>query len=326
MPRTLIAPFASVATALLALATLLAPGEAAAQAASSGHVRSLDEVPGTLRSPEARATWAREMQGRTPPDLLGESQRAGLTPEQIRSALVPASDAGHLALAGARRWPQQPGKLVAIACVKDAAPRFDHGPDCRDLAGEGLRIYLGVLEATGDGAPRTIARLGPLASGAVGTLPPLAWNGRAGTDMPIVMEADDGTAPATTDVAPAIWERFDLAAYRLGEGAPAFGLRGGWSEGYAGGGATFTALYLFELRDGALRAVFGAPISMFKNLAGEWNDDGTRQHDISEAANIVQVREQSHGGYPDLLVRGRDGGAGDTYRWSPQARRYQLQR
>lgn len=98
------------------------------------------------------------------------------------------------------------------------------------------------------------------------------------------------------------------------------------SEGHAGGGATFTAPYLFELRDQTLRPVFGAPVSMFKNLAGEWNEDGTRQHEISEAANIVQLKGQGPAGYPDLFVRRREGGPGDTYRWSPQAQRYEWQR
>ena len=318
MPRTALP--APVAFATLLLSSMLAAAGATAQE----HVRSLDEIPDTLRSPEARETWKREMEGRITPDLLGESQRAGLSPEQIRAALVPATDTGYLSLSGAKRWPQQTGKLVAIACVKDTAPRFDHGPDCRELD-DGLRIYVGVLESGDDSALHTIARIGPLPSGAAGLLPPLRWNGKAGTDLPIRLEDDDG-APRSTDIVPDAWERFDLAAYRLGNGAPALGLRGGWNEGYAGGGATFTALYLFELRDQMLRPVFGAPISMFKNLAGEWNEDGTRQHEISEAANIVQLRDHGPAGYPDLFVRRREGGSGDTYRWSPQAQRYELQR
>lgn len=319
MPRTASPTPAAFAACLLS--ATLAFGGARAQE----HVRSLDEIPDTLRSPEARETWKREMEGRVTPDLLGESQRAGLSPERIRAALVPATDTGHLSLSGAKRWPQQPGKLVAIACVKDAAPRFDHGPDCGDV-GNGLRIYLGVLAPGDDGTLHTIARIGPLPSGTAGLLPPLRWNGKAGTDLPIRLEDDGGSAPTSTDVVPDAWERFDLAAYRLGDGAPAFGLRGGWNEGYAGGGATFTALYLFELRQGTLRPVFGAPMSMFKNLAGEWNEDGTRQHEVSEAANIVQLKDQGPAGYPDLLVRRREGGPGDTYRWSPHARRYELQR
>ncbi len=289
--------------------------------AQSADVRSLDAARPALRTPEARAAWDREMAGRTPPDLLGETRRAGLDERQLRTALLPSSERGHATLLGAKVWPRHPGRLVAIACVTDAAPRFDHGPDCSGID-DSQRIYLGVLQVGDGGEVRTLARLGPLAAGQSGVLPPLRWNGRAGTDLPIGLEDAQGDAPATTDVAPPQWERFDLADYRLAADAPAFGLRGGWSEGYAGGGATFSALYLLELRGNALRPVFGAPISMFKNLAGDWNDDGTRQHHLEEAANVLLVRPHRHGGYPDLQVRRRGAKSGDTYRWNAALARY----
>lgn len=306
------------AAVVLHLMLLAAPSTARSQSAD---VRSLDAARPALRTPEARAAWDREMSGRTPPDLLGETRRAGLDEQRLRGALVPATERGHATLLGAKAWPRHPGRLVAIACVTDAAPRFDHGPDCSGVD-DSQRIYLGVLQVGDGGEVRTLARLGPLAAGQSGVLPPLRWNGRAGTDLPLALEGDRGDVPLATDVVPPHWERFDLADYRLSPDAPVFGLRGGWSEGYAGGGATFSALYLFELRGDALRPVFGAPISMFRNLAGDWNDDGTRQHHLEEAANVLLVRPQRHDGYPDLQVRRRGAKAGDTYRWNAASGRY----
>lgn len=298
------------------LATCLAHAASAQQ-----HAQSLGQVPALLQSPEARKAWEREMAGRTQPDLLGETRLAGLRREVVLRAVVPASGQGHATVVGAKPWPQQPGRIVAVACVVDQAPRFDHGPSCD---GDSLRVYLSVFSARHDGGLDAVATLGPLFNDAVHAAPRLEWGGNAGMDIPLMLEDDTGSG--TTDGTRARWNELDFANYALSEDTLAFGLRGGWSEGYAGGGADFSALYLFALRGNALAPVFAAPVSMLKNIAGDWNQDGTRQHDISEAANILIVKPQRHGGYHDLEMRRRGARRGDTYRWSAQQSRYRVVR
>lgn len=133
------------------------------------------------------------------------------------------------------------------------------------------------------------------------------------------LQMDEAAEPAM----PQRWERFDPAAYPLAtDGPPALGLRGVWSESYAGGGGSWSALYLFELRDDALEPVFGAGISMYRDIAGDWNADGTRGHDIDDWAGVLIVEPRAHHGYRDMRVRERGGRGGDPYRWFPAAKEY----
>ncbi|VVE37876.1 hypothetical protein PHO31112_03989 [Pandoraea horticolens] len=42
------------------------------------------------------------------------------------------------------------------------------------------------------------------------------------------------------------------------------------------------------LRD-ALRVVFAAPMMYYKTIAGDWNQDGVRNHDVYDAGNVMNV-------------------------------------
>jgi len=123
---------------------------------------------------------------------------------------------------------------------------------------------------------------------------------------------------------PSSWSRFDLAAYQLHTGEYAFGVRAGSSEGYAGGGADFEALYLFVIDGKSLRVVFAQPMAFDKMLAGEWHKDGTRSHDVSDAANALTILPSMTGGYHDLQLREKAGGKWRRrFKWSAAERRYQ---
>lgn len=265
--------------------------------------KSLDAVPGLLKSPEA--VWAEQMEGRPAPDHLGTRDLAGLDAEMLRQLLVPDIAGERIVLLGARRWTQHPGHTVAIVCYREGAARnASAAPSCE--TGDTAQV-LGVLRVSDAGDTQLVARL-RLDDGIAWPL--LAWDGT----QPLQMEEAGASA------IPERWERFDLAPYRLSDGAPALGLRGGWSEGYAGGGAFFSALYLFELRGNTLKQVFGAQMSMYRDIAGSWNDDGTREHDIEEWAGVLIVEPRAHHGHRDLRLRergGRGGRGGELYRWSP---------
>lgn len=274
--------------------------------ALSQNAGSLDEVPGLLKSPEAKAVWAEQIEGRPAPDHLGTRDLAGLDGELLTQLLLPEIPPGRITLLGARQWAQYPGHIVALACYGDAPPVRS---ESRCETGDGAQM-LGVLRVDDSGAVQLVSRL------RLDTdveWPMLSWE----PGSPLQME-EAGESPM-----PQRWERFDLAVYHLSpDSPPALGLRGVWSEGYAGGGGFWSALYLFELRDGALELVFGAGMSMYRDIAGDWNPDGTREHHIEDWASVLIVEPRVHHGYRDLRVRERGDRGGDLYRWSPSAHSY----
>ena len=292
----------------LRLCTLaLLPLCLAAAPASAQRAKNLDAVPGLLKSPEAKAVWAEQMEGRPAPDHLGTRDLAGLDAGTLRRLLVPDVAGDRIVLLGARRWAQHPGHLVALVCYHDNVPR--NASSEQNCETEDTAQVLGVLRVSDAGNAQLVARL--RLDGGI-EWPLLSWGG----EQPLRME--DAGASAI----PERWERFDLAAYRLSSGAPALGLRGSWSDGYAGGGAFYSALYLFELRGDTLKQVFGAEMSMYRDIAGNWNDDGTREHDIEEWAGVLIVEPRAHHGHQDMRLRERGGRGGDLYRWSPDADGY----
>nr|WP_232453587.1 hypothetical protein [Burkholderia ubonensis] len=102
-------------------------------------------------------------------------------------------------------------------------------------------------------------------------------------------------------------------------------MRAGWSIPYAGGGASFEALYLFRIDGNTLRVVFAQPMMFYRNIAGDWHADGTRDHDItdgSNALNALNVLPTSTDGFRDLQLRQRGGKWRQTFRWSARDGKY----
>ncbi|NHZ80853.1 hypothetical protein F2P44_16455 [Massilia sp. CCM 8695] len=103
-----------------------------------------------------------------------------------------------------------------------------------------------------------------------------------------------------SDLMPEEYRRFDFAPYQITPMETAIGLRLGWHDAYAGGAAYFEALSLFRLDGGKLVNILSEPISFHKDLAGEWNKDGTRERDVSEEQNVLSVLPSKTNGYADL--------------------------
>ncbi|HDR9481845.1 TPA: hypothetical protein QDC20_003260 [Burkholderia aenigmatica] len=292
----------------------------AAHAAGTAH--SLDEVPGKFSSPEARAAYARDMSGAPEQDGFGVHLPPGFTKQALVAQLAPGQPLGRVVLVGAKPWPQRPGAFVAIVCaaptdglardvLKLGVPTdcegYEHHPgvdDTKEL------VWLGVFERGADGAPCLVAR----------------------TEQPLDQAIDwsqtniESPDPARTEdvaIRPERWLRFDLAPYALRAGDAAFGVRAGWSAGYSGGGASFEALYLFRIDGKTLRVVFAQPMMYYQDVAGDWHRDGTRDHDITEASNTLNVLPASTEGFHDLQLRQRGGKWRQTFRWSPADGEYQ---
>lgn len=257
-------------------------------------VHALDQVPGHLRSPEARAAFAQQIEGRPAPDLLGvRDLPAGLSAADIARLLLPAGAKAVPGTVGARHW--QGDLYVAIACTGAEPPCA--GPDPEHPP----RAWLGVIAWRAGVAPRLVA-----ASGAWN--PAMNWSR---TDLP-------GGAPGDGDPTaqvPQSFDGFDLAAYRLAPGRLAFGLRASWSESYSGGGALWTGLYLFLPEGGVLRPVLAAPMSVYTTIAGDWHKDGTRDHEITDVSNLLVISGHQTAGYGDIELRRRGGGGRQVWRW-----------
>lgn len=277
-------------------------------------VPSLDQIPAHLKSPEARSFWQQQMAGAPVPDGLGVHLPAALAARTIIDLLVPRDDHQPRNLVGAKPWPGRADSFVAIVCTGGAPP--DAGaPSCAQPdSGESAppwHVYLGVIKARSGAAPRLLAASG-VVDGAVG------WDASRLPDKPEAAEDAPGGR-----IRPQSFDRFDLARYEIAPGERAFGLRGSWQEGYSGGFANYTALYLFAIDDGRLRQVLAVPMSVFKNVAGAWHKDGTRSHTITDSDNMLIVAPQMTGGRFDLVVKNRTGHWQRRFRWSPAAGAYQ---
>lgn len=294
-----------------------------ATACADTTVHSLSGVRGAMHTTDARKMFDQSMGGAPQPDGFGTKLPAGFTPALLVEQLAPGQDVRSVVLAGAKPWPARPNSYVAVICLANspelAATALKSSPgSCEDLGGndnDTRRVWFGVFESSGAGAPRLVARTeSPVAT-------PTDWS-NTNIDLPVAL--DSGDAASAQEAMPSTWSRFDLAAYQLRTGDYAFGVRAGWSEGYAGGGADFEALYLFAIDGKTLRVVFAQPMAFDKMLAGDWHKDGTRSHDVSDAANALTVLPTVTGGYHDLQLRAKGGGKWRrTFKWSAAQQRYE---
>ena len=291
---------------------LVAGSLAIAAPAAAETVHSLDQVPGHLKTPEAREVFKQEIEGKPPPDLLGQHLPAALSADVLVKLLVPITETAKPTLIGARPWPVEPDFYVAIVCTGGDGPLGGETQcaQATDTKNAPLHVYLALIAAKTGAAPVLVAASAPVAG---------AMNWRK-TMLPRAPAAADDSASGV--LAPEKFDALDLAPYRIAPGQPAFGLRGSWMEGYSGGGADFGGLCLFA-RDGKrLRQVLALPMSASVNIAGDWHKDGTRDHDITDAANVLIVSNHLTDGHFDLIVKAREGRGRQTLRWSKASGAY----
>ena len=96
---------------------------------------------------------------------------------------------------------------------------------------------------------------------------------------------------------------FDFAAYRLTTNEFAFGLRYKRQRGYAAGFATLEGIAFFRLHDGSIDEILRTSTSYEADLAGEWNDDGTRNRDYHDGSAVIIVQNHKTRGHFDWVKR-----------------------
>ena len=250
---------------------------------------------------------------RTDYDPFGTRLPPGLDASTLVGLVMPMGDPARVTLAGARPWPRRPDSYVAIVCERAAHIEASSTPACeREVSRDGKpgmpKVYVGLIEKAPDQPARLIA-----ASGAIDR--PVNWRDTTLHGSPELPDDPDSSADF-----PHSWIGFDLAAYRIQDARYAFGLRGTWNESYAGGGATWEALYLFSVEGDRLATILAEPMFSFVDIAGSWHKDGTRDHDIEEHKLVLQMATRKTNGYYDILMKGGD--VTRALRWSTRETAY----
>lgn len=219
-------------------------------------------------------------------------------------------------LSGAKAWSADTLYIGAVCFAYDAKEaeysRQSKASGCSlsHERGHAQKLYLGMFTWQ-DNSMQPVARTAsPLAIG-------VSWE-NSNLDGPVMVESGETALPQS-------YTKFDLAPYIIKPGIKAFGVRARFFEGYAGGGAEFEALQLFMSKGGQIVNIFSEPMSFHKDLAGEWNKDGTRQRAVSEGRNILKVLSTQTDGYYDLQIKSLDSKWMRTFVWSAKVERYMAQ-
>ncbi|HAU4283609.1 TPA: hypothetical protein F6W46_12935 [Citrobacter freundii] len=272
-------------------------------------VQNLDAVPGVIQHTEGKQIFAEQMAGATPAKGFGELPQ-GLSENQWIGWVAPNENPNNLILTGAKAWGKE-GKYIGIACFADNQADAGQAKKYADNTcpenynnGRANKLYLGVFSWQNQQL-QPIARLEkPLNQIS-------AWNKAAekGSD-------DESVRPL------AYYTKLDLAPYRIAPDTLAFGVRGGYSDAYSGGGAFYEVLELYTIKDSKIINVFSDLVYYFSDIAGDWNKDGTRQHDISESKYILKLRSAKTQGFYDLEVVNLQDKSSQIFHWSESLQQY----
>lgn len=298
----------------LSICLMLAASPKAARAETA---HSLGQVPSLLKTPESKQVFKEQMQGTPAPDKLGVHLPSGLTAQEIIALLLPADSktpAPPLNIVGAKPLPGETDLYVAIVCTGGDIPTSATDTPCNQFPGGNvkpyLRAHLGIIKMKPGEAPQAAAK------------PVLVDGSLDWSDTGLSSAPDAADESGSNGITPQQFDGFDLAPYRISKSQRAFGLRGEWFDGYSGGMGSYSALYLFAVVDGALKMVLATPMSSYKDIAGDWHKDGTRDHDITQAAHVLIVLKHSTNGHFDLELRNRTGHWRRLYQWSATAAAY----
>lgn len=272
-------------------------------------VQNLDAVPGVIQHTEGKQIFAEQMAGATPAKGFGELPQ-GLSENQWIGWVAPNENPNNLILTGAKAWGKE-GKYIGIACFADNQADAGQAKKYADNTcpenynnGRANKLYLGVFSWQNQ-------QLQPIARSEKPLNQISAWNKAAEKDSD-----DESVRPL------AYYTKLDLAPYRIAPDTLAFGVRGGYSDAYSGGGAFYEVLELYTIKDSKIINVFSDLVYYYSDIAGDWNKDGTRQHDISESKYILKLRSAKTQGFYDLEVVNLQDKSSQIFHWSESLQQY----
>ncbi|EPR9702906.1 TPA: hypothetical protein R4216_004274 [Citrobacter freundii] len=272
-------------------------------------VQNLDAVPGAIQHTEGKQIFAEQMAGATPAKGFGELPQ-GLSENQWIGWVAPNENPNNLILTGAKAWGKE-GKYIGVACFADNQADAGQAKKYADNTcpenynnGRANKLYLGVFSWQNQ-------QLQPIARSEKPLNQISAWNKAA------EKESDDESVRPL-----AYYTKLDLAPYRIAPDTLAFGVRGGYSDAYSGGGAFYEVLELYTIKDSKIINVFSDLVYYYSDIAGDWNKDGTRQHDISESKYILKLRSAKTQGFYDLEVVNLQDKSSQIFHWSESLQQY----
>ncbi|EJR7282981.1 hypothetical protein HV201_01370 [Citrobacter freundii] len=272
-------------------------------------VQNLDAVPGAIQHTEGKQIFAEQMAGATPAKGFGELPQ-GLSENQWIGWVAPNENPNNLILTGAKAW-RKDGKYIGVACFADNQADAGQAKKYADNTcpenynnGRANKLYLGVFSWQNQ-------QLQPIARSEKPLNQISAWNKAA------EKESDDESVRPL-----AYYTKLDLAPYRIAPDTLAFGVRGGYSDAYSGGGAFYEVLELYTIKDSKIINVFSDLVYYYSDIAGDWNKDGTRQHDISESKYILKLRSAKTQGFYDLEVVNLQDKSSQIFHWSESLQQY----
>lgn len=272
-------------------------------------VQNLDAVPGVIQHTEGKQIFAEQMAGATPAKGFGELPQ-GLSENQWIGWVAPNENPNNLILTGAKAWGKD-GKYIGVACFADNQADAGQAKKYADNTcpenynnGRANKLYLGVFSWQNQ-------QLQPVARSEKPLNQISAWNKAA------EKESDDESVRPL-----AYYTKLDLAPYRIAPDTLAFGVRGGYSDAYSGGGAFYEVLELYTIKDSKIINVFSDLVYYYSDIAGDWNKDGTRQHDISESKYILKLRSAKTQGFYDLEVVNLQDKSSQIFHWSESLQQY----
>ena len=272
-------------------------------------VQNLDAVPGAIQHTEGKQIFAEQMAGATPAKGFGELPQ-GLSENQWIGWVAPNENPNNLILTGPKAWGKE-GKYIGVACFADNQADAGQAKKYADNTcpenynnGRANKLYLGVFSWQNQ-------QLQPIARSEKPLNQISAWNKAA------EKESDDESVRPL-----AYYTKLDLAPYRIAPDTLAFGVRGGYSDAYSSGGAFYEVLELYTIKDSKIINVFSDLVYYYSDIAGDWNKDGTRQHDISESKYILKLRSAKTQGFYDLEVVNLQDKSSQIFHWSESLQQY----
>ncbi|MBI3228726.1 MAG: hypothetical protein HYZ45_00605 [Burkholderiales bacterium] len=305
----------------------LAHAVASAEAPSRMH--ALGNVPKVVNSKQGLEQYRAQMSGEAKVDDFGVMLPLGLKAHDIVNLIAPSQKVGLATLVGAKAWPYRANTYVAIACFVASKKEFDSEqkqskePNCRkgqdgNNHNPEKSVYLGLFEMKpGDSKPQLIASYGK----------PLdiktSWK-TSQLMAPLRKLTQAANAPLSKETAllPEDYLRFDFAPFKITDNETAIGLRFGWSDSSPEGSSFFEAVALFRVKGDKLVNILTEPIYYYQDLAGSWNKDGSRNHNLREGQNILSVLPSKTIDHFDLKIRTLNGKWKQVFVWDEKAGRY----
>lgn len=107
---------------------------------------------------------------------------------------------------------------------------------------------------------------------------------------------------------------FDLAAYKIKPDEFAFGVGYSRMRGYAAGSATLEGKIIYRLKGSAIKGILDAVTAFEADLAGSWNEDGSRDRSMNSGSAVLIVTGKKTQGYFDWLLKADTGKTG-RFKW-----------